>query len=335
MNHCCMPFENIEMNIDGSVYTCCPNWINQYSIGNMYEKSIAEIWNDQKIKELRKRVLNNDYSLCSKEICFNLSNKFYQSSIEDRDIKVHMDKMPTYIKLAYDRECNIACRICREDVTKSTPEELKKLDNIFETKILPCLKDAKRITINATGDPFGSRHSIKVIKRISKEYPKIRFDINTNGLLCTKKILKNFGIIDKMDILRITVSATTKETYSKMVKNGEKYFDLLCSNLEEMKDLKKEKNFEFYLHFVVTSQNYKEMVDFINFSKYYTAIPSLWEFRSESIVYPKNVDKTWAITFPEHKEHKELLKYLKNDVFKNYEFSLSPILLNLRKQALL
>ena len=66
---CTRPFEEIEIHINGEVYTCCPNWNKAYSIGNIYKNSFEEIWNGEKAQELRTRIMNKDYSLCDNTIC--------------------------------------------------------------------------------------------------------------------------------------------------------------------------------------------------------------------------------------------------------------------------
>lgn len=89
-------------------------------------------------------------------------------------------------------------------------------------------------------------------------YPSIHFDFQTNGTLCDRNLLDKLCVTDKIDYMRISVSATTAETYGKMVKNGDKLFDKLKSNLQMLSELKKEHNFEYYLHFIVTSKTMKK-----------------------------------------------------------------------------
>ena len=331
---CAVPFERIEINHNGEVYTCCPSWVNHYCIGNIKENTLEEIWNGEKVKKLRESVLDGSYSFCSKEYCHYISGNFETPAIPIEDIKINMDRMPYSVKLSYDKECNIACKICRDDILVNTQEEQNNWDKFFDENIFAALKEAKRVTINAHGDPFGSRHSRATIKKIAEAYPEIRFDFHTNGTLCDEKILDELCVKDRFDAIRISVSATTEETYSKMISKGNNLFNKLLSNLENLSSLKQKRDFEFYLHFIVSGKNYVEIVDFINFAEKYNAIPCFWEFNRYCVAYAHNLDDSWEITKPEHPEYSKLQELLKNPKFEKYKLYISPVLWNIREEAL-
>lgn len=334
MRICPNPFENIEIDSEGDVYTCCINWINNYSIGNIYDNSLDEIWNGQKVQKLRENILKGDYSLCSQEFCqYCTSGNIPNPSFLMKDeFKVKMKKYPSVVKLSYDKECNIACRICRDDIIKNTQEEYKKLDKIFKKYILPSLKNAKTVIINAHGDPFGSRHCRKVIKVISEKYPEIKFDFHTNGTLCDEKQFERLKIKEKINTMRISVSATTSETYGKIVKNGDKLFKKLKSNLEFLSQLQRERQFEFYMHFVVSSKNYKEMGDFAEMAVSYNAIPCYWEYTPNCVSFAKNLDESWIITDAKNPEYKQFKKAVKDKRLNNFELYMSPLLIKIRQE---
>ena len=45
---CPAPFQEMEIFSDGSVYVCCPSWNEYYSIGNVFENSVEDVWNSEK-----------------------------------------------------------------------------------------------------------------------------------------------------------------------------------------------------------------------------------------------------------------------------------------------
>jgi len=325
---CFYPFENIEINQKGEVYTCCPTWINEYSIGNVFEQNLDEIWNGEKARKLRKSVIDGDYSFCSKEYCVYVSGNFKNSENSEK-YSIENTPFPRFVKLSYDKECNIACRICRDNLLKNTLEEEKELNKYFDEKIFPFLKDAKVVTVNTCGDPFGSRHSRRVIQKIGESYPDIKFDFHTNGTLCSLKMLSDLNVSDKIQVMRISVSATTEQTYDKIVQFGNGLFKRLLTNLEDISKLKKKYGFEFYLHFIVTAKNYKEIEDFIDFAEKYGATPCFWEYNS-TCSFAKNIDESWIITNPEHEEYSEFVKILSSPKFEKYKLYMSPVLLKIR-----
>ncbi len=67
---CPIPFQEMEIHQDGSVYLCCPSFNNYYSCGNVFEDSFENVWNSEKAVDLRMRIMNGDYSLCNKDVCY-------------------------------------------------------------------------------------------------------------------------------------------------------------------------------------------------------------------------------------------------------------------------
>ena len=172
----------------------------------------------------------------------------------DIEYKPIMTDYPKHIKLCYDYECNCACVICRDRIQRLKQDELVLLNKKIDTFFIPLLKHAELLTVN-TGDAFGSRHTRELIKKTIKEYPNLKFDFTTNGILCNEKIFKKLNIIpDRIHTIRISVHAATKKTYGKMIKNGEKLFDTLINNLNYISNLKQRNNFNFILNFVVSKQ---------------------------------------------------------------------------------
>ena len=112
---CVQPFTAIEIDINGNVFTCCPSFINYYNIGNIYEsKSLEELWNSEKARNLREKILNNDYSLCNLELC-------RQKRLESAEnLTANSTNLPKYITLAYDKECNLQCITCRDKKYKNS-----------------------------------------------------------------------------------------------------------------------------------------------------------------------------------------------------------------------
>lgn len=327
---CPAPFQEMEIFSDGSVYVCCPSWNEYYSIGNVFENGVEEVWNSEKAIDLRQRILNNDYSLCKADKCFMLHNRNFFSDFQS-DFKPKMEQLPLRVRYGYDYECNIACIICRNKVKRLSKEELKKWDDKIDEFLIPFLKTTKVLVTNTHGDPFGSRHSRKVIQKAAQTYPDLKFDFTTNGILCNEKIFNKLNISpNQIDTIRISIHAATKETYGKVVKNGEKLFDMLLENLEYLSRLKKQYNFDFLIQFVVMSNNYKDMPAFIDMADKYGAFPLFWEYKQDCCAYTE-YNEDLCITNPEHKENKNLIKVLHHKNMYKYPSSLYPILVNLQK----
>lgn len=337
MNFCRQPFENIEIFTNGDAYTCCPPWINNYSIGNIFKQSVEEVWNSDKAIELRKKILSKDYSCCNKNICNYCNSNVAENLLDNSTLNIKyepvMQTLPIIVKLGYDLECNIACKFCRDKIVKNSFIDEIKLAKTFQTFILPLLKNTQLLSTNGVGDPFGSRHSRNLIKKIAETYPNIRFDFLTNGTLCNMKMLRKLMVIDRFDKMRISVSAASADTYSRIVKDGKPLFNILTANLEALAKLKRERPFNFCLNFVVTSQNYKDIPAFISFADQYDAKPCFWELRFECSSLAK-IDSSWDIVNKDHPEHKLFLECLADKSLDKHQETISPILWNLREEVL-
>ena len=325
ISFCTRPFHEIEIHSTGEVYTCCPNWNKFYSIGNIFKDSFENVWNSDKAIDVRKRILNNDYSLCDVENCPYIKQNDFVGDFNQNDCEPIMKKSPTIVKFVYDKECNIACKICRDKIKRLSDEDLELLNSKIDTFFLPLLESTESLIVNSYGDPFGSRHSSLLIKKAAEKYPNLKFDFHTNGILCNETHFKNINITpDKIGKIRISIHAATAKTYAKTVPNGEFYFPKIIENLRYLQKLKKEYNFPVYIHFVVTSDNYKEIPDFIKLAEEVDASPRFWEYRETNCDYqnPENL----FVCNEDHPLHKELVKVLQHPLVKQYKQYFSPIM---------
>lgn len=335
---CKNPFTCCEVIKSGEIYSCCSFHIKT-CLGNFFEKNFEEIWNSEDAINIRKSILDQSYSYCNTDRCPSFNVPEQQLSIEEYNIAIksngYMEKGPNHVTFTYDRECNVACIFCRDEVTRHTDEELEFYSTLFEKKFLPMLKDTKTVTINAHGDAFASRHSRYAIKRIHETYPDIKFEIFTNGILFNEYSLKELGIEKNICSIKISVHATTKKTYSKIIKNGELYWDSLMKNLNFASSLRKKYGIDFHLLFVVTSLNYKEMPDFVKMAGQLDAIPTFSEY-IESQNCRKQDHSEYIIANKFHRDYKKLIKVLNHpNMFYSTAsqiIGISPLLLKIQAE---
>lgn len=334
-NVCKAPFFYIEVFGDGEVYNCCPSYI-KYSIGNIYKNSIEEIWNSDKAKTIRKQILSNNYSCCHTELCANNSNPALKEleyvSLDGIEFKEEMS-LPKFVKFCHDFECNVHCITCRKNIACQSKKELERLNSEIDKYYLPLLKNAETVCMNGVGDCLASRHGRVLLKRIAETYPKIKFDLHTNGLLCNEKILKELGILDRLSVVEISLHASTKETYDKIVLGSD--WNRVIKNIEWLVDLKKQgKIDDLLLFFVVDNINYREMPDFVEMAKKYEAQVYFWTYRNWGIQDEKEA-REMSIFDKRHRDYNELVKVLHNDAFKSENCHLNPMLLEISRSSLL
>ncbi len=314
---CSQPFEKIEIYENGDVYNCCPSFIKFFSIGNIFKTSFDEIWNGEKVKELRLKLLNSDFSFCD-DTC-NLKNK---NNIDKSVYKEVSDKYPSSISVSSDNFCNIKCKICR-DVQYKTNFNLKTLEKEIDEIWLPIFKDAKILRFGCSGEPFASSKETMLIKKSAQNYPNLKFHFHTNGILADEKKLKELNVFDKIDTITLSLHSASRWTYNKVVSGGN--WDKVMKNIKLYSKMKNEGLInQFRMIFVVYSENYKDMEKFARMAEKYNAQAEFWALRLvPNTKIGADFDK-YSIVNKNHKDFKNLVKMLNKPVFKNKNVILYP-----------
>lgn len=319
---CPQPFTMAEVYENGLVYTCCADFINFYSIGNIYESSFDEIWNGDKAVALRQKMLDSDLSIC-KDICHR---KFVREQKTD-EYSLIMKKFPTEISVSSDNSCNVACKFCRDEIMSSKFDE-KNVKTEIEKNWLPMFKDAKIVRFGCTGEPFSSKKEIMLIKAIANKYPDVRFFFHTNGILPDERMLKNIGVYNKIHSFTVSIHAGTEKTYKSVVKGGN--YRRLQNNLKLYSKMKKNNLIQdFRLVFVVISENYKEMPAFAQMAKNLGATVDFWLYRQNGTKFGQD-SANFDLTNKNHPEHQNLINVLNNPLLSEQHVRLYPELVALK-----
>lgn len=314
---CTFPFDSAQISMQGDVYVCCPPWCNSYSLGNIYEQTFDEIWNGERAKKFRRQFIDGNYDICNLDLCVkDCSRKIIPTEI--------VDKPKTFI-FCYDATCNVKCIFCRSCHQK---QDLSYFNDNMDSIISNMLENAENVVLSGVGEALFSPHSRKLIKRISELFPNVKFSLISNGVLCDKENLEELGIIDKLISITISLHATTKKTYDKLVINGN--FEKVLNNLNFLSELKKSGKLDrFILNFVVNSYNYKEMVDYMKLAQKIGATVGFLELLK--LETNEDVYEKINIFDEKHPEYNNFVKILKNPIFRSDICTINDTMLNLKK----
>ena len=324
---CARPFHTMSILPSGHCITCCPAYINNYTIGNSLQQSIKDIWNGKKAATLRNLLIDNDYSICDLNTCIQMElvQKKELSAYFDKDTGIV--KMPDTIYMGWDYDCNVACITCRSKLIKNNQNELAHLKTI-EPRVLEACKNAKLFYTSGNGDPFGSAYSRDLIKKVVEINPDIKFFIHTNGVLCTEKLAEELNIKDKIEKVIFSIHSSRKETYDKIVKYGN--YEKVMKNAEWISRLKQQGQIKtFIMAFVVHKLNYRDMPDFVRIAEKYDALASFRYYRQ----WANNTEYTYedmAVFEKWHPEYPQLVSVLQDDIFNSSHCSLDPTLRAIR-----
>lgn len=323
---CLHPFRTLEIYNTGETSCCwCPYLKEKYSFGNIYERTLDEIWNGIEAKIFRQDILEGRYSFCDLEMCeTNGSLTYYTENPAEVNIN---SPYPLTVNFSIDRSCNLKCVMCRDKVDCNNSKVVDKLDALIDKTFIPMLQNAKLCHPCSLGEVFVSKHTQKLIKKATETYPNLMFCIYTNGMFCDEKHVSELGLTNKIDKLLISVHASTKETYDKIVRGGD--FDRVMKNIEWAASQQAQgKIGSVIINFVVSSLNYKEMPEVAELAKKLNIIASFWELRSwNTSEMSENVEK-YAVFCEEHPEHKNFVEIMKNPIFQSSWVVLNDVIKN-------
>ncbi len=304
-------FSQVYIYHDGRVFLCPDCLMSpKAEIGNLNKKPFWMIWNSANARKIRKEIINGKYNYCSPFQCFCKSN--YNIRLTPCNVKYSpfQFKYPKMVCIGADWECNASCIMCRGEICRLSKEELETFNKKINKLYIPILKHADSLTVSTTGDPFASRNTRLLIKTAAQKYPKLKFNLITNGILCDKFNCDELLITDRLYYVMVSIHGSNEETYNKVVKNGN--FKKVLENIKWLNELKKQNKIKgLYFAFVVNSKNYDNIPDFIEFAKENNGVALFWN----CIDWGGNLnhsDEPLNIVNPENPKFNNLVEILKN-----------------------
>lgn len=286
---CRRPFEHIEImhghgpdqrQSFGDVYLCCAGWLS-VKAGNYLEQDLANIWNSNAARDIRKSILDGSFSYCNHQAC-----PFIQDgTLERRDgltgryrdiverNRSYLSELPLSYLLCYDRSCNLVCPSCRTGKILFSSGDGLSLPLRLNEKLVKDLFGAphdRRIDLQITGsgDPFASQPFRQLLSTIrARDFPGLRVDLFTNGIMFTPSNWRRLANLHgRIALVSVSIDAASAATY-QIVRGGP--WPLLMSNLDYIGTLMRNNEIaDFATNFVVQARNYREMGDFVRLCRH-------------------------------------------------------------------
>lgn len=342
----------VTEQVPGSAYLCdCAAWL-PYVAGNLVDADAPDdVWNSAAAQEIRRSVLDGDYSYCSRTLCPLIANGSLPRSEEVTAPRLRriidgretvLPDGPRLIALGHDSSCNLACPSCRVGIVMADKAQNERLDRARDRVILPLLRDRQvGLHLTAWGDPFASRHYRSILQALGDApFEGVKLYLLTNGLGLTPQMWTSMPhLADKIVELRVSVDAATQETYEDVRRPGR--WDVIRRNLDVMGDMSRSGAFRrnrfaggvqsvtsdflldaadpvsFVLAFVVQSANFREMPAFVELAE---------EVGADVVVFQKyyslgheraEVFAAKDVASPAHPDHHRLQAILQDPVMQN------------------
>jgi len=226
---------------------------------------------------------------------------------------------PERVTLAYDNSCNLSCPSCRVEKYAANGAERERFDELQEKAILPMLRHTKLVDVTGSGDPFASKNFRHLMQRLTAEdYPDLRFQIMTNGMLVTPREWERFPSLHdgRVAFMRVSLDAATGPTHEKLRRGAR--WSVMLDNLAFISELRKQGQIG-HLDFACTVQvdNYAEMGELVDLGRHYGAdsvnflrITNWGTFSGAEYAHA-------AVFMPSHPQYADFLKAMQDPRLQN------------------
>lgn len=336
----------------GASYLCdCAAWL-PFIAGNVVEAdSPGDVWNSSGAQEIRRSILDGDYSYCSRTLCPLIVNGSLPRTEEVTAPRLRriidgretlLADGPRLIALGHDSSCNLACPSCRVGLVMADKTQNERLDRARDRVILPLLRHNQvGLHLTSWGDPFASRHYRSILEALRHEdFAGVKLFLLTNGLGLTKSAWGAMPHLEEKIVeLRVSVDAATKVTYEDVRRPGR--WEILHENLRAIGELSGAGTFlrnrfsggvqsvssdlfldaakpiSFAIAFVVQSANFREMPAFVRLAE---------EVNADAVVFQRyysfghegsEVFSAKDVASPAHPEHQELQTILADPIMQS------------------
>lgn len=261
---CGLPFDSLQIDIDGDVQLCDCQFHMPYTVGNIYQNTLQEIWLGSEAAKVRQAVVDGKFTYCSWDCA-----KLHTLPARNSSISHTVKNFPRTIKIDLDRSCNLSCPSCREHVIiEKNLERIHKQTEIYQ-ELKQWAKDNPKTYFNikpcTSGEIFASHSGLTFLKSLTDfENNNLKISLTTNATLLNKNRELFLSLKHLLTDVSISIDAATPETYS-VVRGGD--WNELLKGLE----LVKQTHIKPTLNFVIQRDNYKEILQFGEFAKQHNA----------------------------------------------------------------
>jgi len=286
---CILPWIHMHPWPNGKTMLCCDSpW--EDNIGDLRENSLEEVWNSEKMKQVRLNMLNG--KKCSQCVrCYEKEEKGHDSLRvrSNKDwLQPHWNKVANtnpdgslddlhivYLDFRFSNVCNLRCRYCGPELSSNwyadakastfniSPTERiiqirKDVDNFME-EFDPMLEHIEQIYW-AGGEPIMMDEHWGIMNRlVEMGKTDIRIFYNTNFTTLTYKKHNVLDLWKNFDNISVGASLDAEGVRGEYQRKGTVWADVE-SNIKQLKETSPE--VDFYMSATVSAYNAWHITDF-------------------------------------------------------------------------
>ena len=245
---CMLPWVHMHLWPAGTTYPCCladPD----LPVGDTQKESLQDIWNGEKMRQLRLNMLNGDKSPECRR-CYELeeNNMHTLRLSSNENFKHHWDKVMqtdadgnagdvslNYMDIRFSNLCNLKCRSCGPQFSSSWfedhkathgdpghPKILQVRDEMksFMDELDPLLESVERVYW-AGGEPLITKEHYQILDRwIEMGKRDVRMDYTTNFTQMFYKRKTAFEYWNSFEHVRVAASLDANHTRAEYLRKN-------------------------------------------------------------------------------------------------------------------
>ncbi len=318
---CIAPFKSIQLEPSGNV-NICRHKGTEFSIGNIKEKKLSEIWNSQELMEIRNEFISGNVNVCKDEVKYrscNLCPQLNTLLTDDFKASKYVNEPIRRLGLNLNGKCNLQCQMCHVWKLPNGLYDEFGFWSDAEKNIFPYLEEIELLS----GEPFIQSDTYRLIDIMSRVNTQCLYTITTNAHWNLNTKIKNY--LDKIRVknLIISIDSINAKTYAKIRYPGN--LKIVLDNLKRLEEYEEEREekglskLDMRVNFLIQKDNWSEISSILDFMKDRPRLRPFLTFLYEPTQYS-------LLTFSEEKRISILEYYLKNLTIK--EFMLSMRIIN-------
>ncbi len=283
---CYAPFKNLYFGSDGRVTACCFN--RSYELGSFPKNTIREIWNGEKIKTLKEKLSEADFSLG----CSGCYQQIVAKNIDGTKAKqydenpLNSNNYPSVMEFELSNLCNLECIMCNGDYSSLIREKREKRPPLINPYTDEFVKQLEEFIPHLHmvkfygGEPFLVDIYYKIWEKIIEIKPSIIISIQTNATILNQKVKR---LLEKGNFhIGISIDSLKKEKYESIRINAK--FERVIENILWFKEYTQKRNTFFGISACAMTNNWEELPAFVRFSNALNA-----QVYFHNLIYPSRL----------------------------------------------
>lgn len=341
---CMFPWVHLNVTPRGNVYPCCSVDYTD-PIGSVKDNSLQEIFNNDRMKTIRKNMLNGveskecrfcyQHEITSPYSFRSYANeqfgKYFDEIVPQTEEDGFLNKFEMkYIDIRFSNICNFKCRTCGAEFSSRWATEDKKHSNgkyvithadesgKLLDEVLTHLDHVDLLYFGGGEPLITDEHYILLEELIRRGKTATRLRYNTNCSNLKYKDKDILGLWDKFQDVEISASIDHYGERAEYIRNGTDWGEVESNLLS----IRKNNKIRFAMNTVLSVFNYVTLYDFYSYMKdkglfrpndyYNTLYKSLHPSYYKSQILPKNLKEFGS------KKNKKLIKKLKSEGFNSF-----------------